>query len=144
MMRTALVQDPEFTDLKREYLILKSEISAFRMHLAARRLIALLLKGAGFNPDQPRDDHGRWTDGGAVPEANVILTGGSGYPVNILEEDALGGHTREKHVAKTEEYLKARLLGSRINLLGIVTIGEKRAGSFPSLEAANILGSVLK
>ena len=40
MMRTALVQDPEFTDLKREYLILKSEISAFRMHLAARLVYA--------------------------------------------------------------------------------------------------------
>ena len=58
------MHDAELNDLEREHLILKSEISAFRMYLAARRLTALLLKGAGFNPDQPRDDHGRWTDGG--------------------------------------------------------------------------------
>src|ERR1700735_5524485 len=24
-------------------------------------------KGSGFNPDEPRDEHGRWTGGGALP-----------------------------------------------------------------------------
>ncbi len=135
------MHDAELNDLEREHLILKSEISAFRMHLAARRLTALLLKGAGFNPDQPRDDHGRWTNVGVSgSEGSIILTGGrSGYPIDILEEDALGGHTFEKHVAKPEECLKARILGSRTNIAGIVTFGEARAGSFTSIEATNKL-----
>jgi hypothetical protein len=56
-----------------------------------------------------------------------------------LEEDALGGHTFERHVNKPDEYLKARILGSRRNIPFIGSVGEKRAGSFASLEAANKL-----
>jgi hypothetical protein len=61
--------------------------------------------------------------------------------VDILEEDVLGGHTFERHVGKSEEHLKARVLGSRTNIGGILTFGERRAGSFTSLEAANKLVS---
>jgi hypothetical protein len=42
-------------------------------------------------------------------------------------------------VGKPEEYLKARILGSRRNISGIITLGERRAGSFTSLESANKL-----
>mgnify|MGYP000848348417 CR=1 FL=1 len=130
-------------------LHLKCEVAALRFVLAARRLSKLLLKG-GFNPDQPRDDRGRWTDAGAGDpgsgagdDAQFILIGGpgaqSGYPLDILGEDALGGHTYERHVGKSEEYLKARIVGSRTNVAGIFTVGERRAGSFTSLEAANKL-----
>ena len=56
-----------------------------------------------------------------------------------MEEDALGGHTFERHVNKPEEYLKARILGSRRNIPLIGGYGEKRAGSFTSLEAADKL-----
>jgi hypothetical protein len=127
-------------------LALKSELAAQRFLLAARRLAAVLRK-AGFNPDQPRDDQGRWIDSGGADDqeqdSQVVLAGGprgrSGYPIDLLEEEALGGHTVERHVAKPEEYLKARILGSRRNIAGIVTFGEARAGSFTSLGAANKL-----
>ena len=35
--------------------------------------------------------------------------------------------------------MKARIVGSRTNVAGIFTVGERRAGSFTSLEAANKL-----
>jgi HK97 family phage portal protein len=95
---------------------------------------------ANFNLGQLRDEVGRWVDeGGGGVIRRVQSTGRPGYSINILEEDALGGHTFERHVNKPEEYLKARILGSRRNVLGIVSVGEKRAGSFTSLEAANKL-----
>lgn len=125
-------------------LALKHRRAAERVSRAIRRLIDLFRK-AGFNPAQPRDDRGRWTDGGGSEgsDAQIILIGDtgdrSGYPIDVLGEDALGGHTFEKHVGKPDEYLKARVLGSRVNLLGIATVGERRAGSFTSLEAANKL-----
>jgi len=130
-------------DARMPYLKLKSEIAAQAFLRAGRRLIELLRK-AGFNPAQLRvpagqSDGGQWAGG----DGEVILTAGpdgrSGYPVDILEEDALGGHTVERHVAKSEEYLKARILGSRTNVAGILTFGEARAGSFASVEAANKL-----
>jgi Bacterial CdiA-CT RNAse A domain len=63
----------------------------------------------------------------------------SGYPVDILREEALGGHTFDRHVGKPDQYLKARILQNRANIAGIFGFGEKRAGSFTSLEAANKL-----
>jgi len=139
-------------DVRTPYLKLKSEIAAQAFLRAGRRLIELLRK-AGFNPAQLRvpagqSDGGQWAGGDEAnnttgSDGGVILTAGpggrSGYPVDILEEDALGGHTVERHVAKPEEYLKARILGSRINVFGIITAGERRAGSFTSIEAANKL-----
>ena len=129
-------------------LNLKCGVDALRFILAVRRLSNLLRKG-GFDPDQRRDDRGRWTDAGGDPgsggggDGQVILVGGpgarSGYPVDVLDEDALGGHTYERHVGKSEDYLKARVVGSRTNVAGIFTFGERRAGSFTSLEAANKL-----
>jgi len=65
--------------------------------------------------------------------------GSSGRPIDILEEDSLGGHTFERHVNKPDEYLTARILRNRVNIPWIGGGGEKRAGSFTSLEAANKL-----
>jgi Bacterial CdiA-CT RNAse A domain len=90
-----------------------------------------------FNPFQPRDDRGRWTNSDGTDVQQVADR--SGYPVDILEEEAKGGHTFERHINKPDEYLKARVTGSRTNIAGIVTVGEKRAGSFTSVEAANKL-----
>jgi len=65
--------------------------------------------------------------------------GSSGRPIDILEEDSLRGHTFERHVNKPDEYLTARILRNRVNIPWIGGGGEKRAGSFTSLEAANKL-----
>ncbi|WP_409563272.1 RNase A-like domain-containing protein [Hyphomicrobium sp. MC8b] len=59
--------------------------------------------------------------------------------MDILQEDAVGGHTYAEHVGKPEGYLKARITGSRPSVPYIFGVGEKRAGSFSSLEAANKL-----
>lgn len=134
--------DQRLFEARTSLLDIRCEVAALRYMLAARHL-ANLLRKAGFNPDQPRDDQGRWTDTGAGDEPQLILIGGpgarSGYPVDILDEDSLGGHTYERHVGKSEEYLKARIVGSRTNVAGIFAVGERRAGSFTSLDAANKL-----
>ncbi len=104
--------------------------------------------GMKFSPDQPRvpagsSGGGRWTSGG-VPSGRVRLAQAEDSQesqVDILQEDRLGGHTFERHVNEPEEYLKARVLGSRRNIPFIVSYGEMRAGSFTSLEAANKLAN---
>ena len=47
-------------EIEREALDLKAELAALRVEL----LWAQLNRKAGFNPDQPRDEQGRWTDSG--------------------------------------------------------------------------------
>ena len=104
-----------------------------------------------FNPGQPRvpsgsSDAGRWAGGGGAgsgSDAEFLhqVAGVPGYPVDLMEEERLGGHTVARHVAKPPAYLKARILGNRVNILLIGTLGEKRAGSFPSIEAASKLVS---
>ena len=108
---------------------------------------------AKYSPDQPRvtagnPDGGQWTDGGgggAISdglfggEGRDVLEGGSGLPIDLLEEEAVGAHTYSEHVGKTEDYLKARITGSRASVPYIIGIGRKRAGSFLSIEAANKL-----
>lgn len=47
-------------EIEREALDLKAELAALRVEL----LWAELRRKAGFNPDQPRDEQGRWTDSG--------------------------------------------------------------------------------
>ena len=101
-----------------------------------------------FNPGQPRwpkgrSDGGRWSgqNGGAglIP---VQSQGRSGYPIDLSEEESVGGHTIERHVAKPKEYLLARILQNRTNIpmLGyVIQRRELRAGSFQSLESANKL-----
>jgi hypothetical protein len=44
--------------------------AATRFEIALRRHDRALK--AGFNPDQPRDDRGRWTDDGAAGRATTI------------------------------------------------------------------------
>lgn len=127
---------------------LKCDIAARRLLIEARS-VAVLLHKAGFNPDQPRDDLGRWTDtgeaGAAVSreaDAELIRTGDAdreaGRVVDLLDEEAAGGHTVKLHVGKSDEYLLARVRGEQ-GQFGIFTISRKRAGSFPSIEAANKL-----
>jgi len=76
----------------------------------------------GDNTDEPQDIADR-----------------SGRPYSVQEEDAKGGHTYERHINKSDEYLIGRITGEKIEVPYIVTLGEKRAGSFSSLEAANKL-----
>ncbi|MBL8565369.1 MAG: hypothetical protein JNM89_06605 [Hyphomicrobiaceae bacterium] len=44
-------------ELRSELAYIKLLFASLRLHLALKQ---------GFNPDQPRDDHGRWTDSGSA------------------------------------------------------------------------------
>lgn len=140
--------DEALREVRSPLLALKCELAAQRVLLAARH-VAILLRKSGFNPDQPRDDQGRWTDTGAgaggadsEDDPDLILIGGpdggSGRPVDLLDEEAAGGHTVKQHVGKSDDYLLARVRGDQ-GQFGIFTVSRKRAGSFPSVEAANKL-----
>jgi len=47
-------------------------LAAMRVQLAWARLAQIERWKAGFNPDQPRDDHGRWTDAGDDSDGQTI------------------------------------------------------------------------
>lgn len=62
------MQDYEFEwqlrQIRLELLDIKCNL-AWRRFLESFRRFAIAATKAGFNADQPRDDHGRWTDAGA-------------------------------------------------------------------------------
>jgi len=109
-----------------------------------------------FNPMQPRNPAGNgrqsgwWTSdggggaGGSIPNIGMLqdagATGEPNYGINLLEDEALGGHAIEHHVGKSDNYLINRILNSRTRVpFGV--LGLYRSGSFPSVEAANKLVS---
>ena len=80
--------------------------------------------------------YGRTPDGTPVDAAQAL----SGYPVDLLEEEAEGGHTISVHVGKGPEELKARVRATIAE--GTYSSEDRqriRSGSFPSVEAANKL-----
>jgi Bacterial CdiA-CT RNAse A domain len=58
--------------------------------------------------------------------------------VALREEEARGGHTIKRHVEKKDDYLLGRVRTEQYRI-GPLTIGLKRAGTFPSVEAADKL-----
>lgn len=115
-------------------LRLKGNIAWLRCLVALKRCARLAAK-AGFNPDQPRDDHGRWTDRGG--ETRVAQAGGSRrYSVVLSEEEARGGHAIGTHVGKSDEELLSTLRAMRVDT-PVVTVAKDAHGSFATLEAAN-------
>lgn len=127
--------DCRFEEREVVTLELRSGLAYVRLLVAGLRL-HLALK-AGYNPDQPRDDHGRWTDtGGGDRVAQVDDP--DRYRVDLLEEERNGGHTIAVHVGKTPETIAGYVRNS-ILADPNPTRHDIRSGSFPSLEAANKL-----
>lgn len=116
---------------------LRLQISAWRCKLIVK---------AGYKPDQPRDDRGRWTAGNFVGEGSpdsddaivLVADSGSGYGVDILEEGPVGAHIYAQHVNKSDDYLLGRVRGGGLATRPFSLV-PKRAGTFPSVEAANKL-----
>lgn len=126
-----------------DLLELRSALANIRLLIADLQLY-LALK-AGFDPNQPRDAIGRWTDTGAgisleiEPETRIAQSDGvRRYTVVLAEEEARGGHAIRRHVGKTDAELIARLRSMRLDSL-FVTIAAEAQGSFASLEEANNL-----
>ncbi len=74
----------------------------------------------------------------AGEEGLLRLVSDRGRPIDLLDEESKGGHTVKKHVGKSNEFLIRRLM-TEVYQIGPVTVGLDRAGTFPSLEAANKL-----
>ena len=53
---------------------------------------------AGFNPDQPRDDHGRWTDTGTTDTTFEALLDGFDVPENVAYPDDFHDTVRDYFV----------------------------------------------
>nr|DAH95280.1 MAG TPA: CdiI immunity protein [Caudoviricetes sp.] len=115
------------------------------------------------------EESGRWTDGGgginrlAQPMGDIGINDPRGisdatldnfwmpgaqlaqndrtqsYPVDLLEERALGGHTIEGHVGRSSEALLDRVRQEAATARDYGSAGGLRVGSFPSLEVANKL-----
>lgn len=111
------------------------DLAYLGLMISARRLSRELR--AGYDPNQPRDDWGKWTDGGS--DANAEPTGEWIYQrIDLLEEERAGGHTVSKHVGKTPEVLAGYVRDS-ISLDPDPARHDIRSGSFSSLEAAERL-----
>jgi HK97 family phage portal protein len=87
------------------------------------------------------DDRGRFTFAPGGPRIRdgqrvAQLDGPQQYSVSLQDEEARGGHTISRHVAKTNEELLETLRAARIRGL-FVTISMKAHSTFESLEAAN-------
>lgn len=124
----------QLADLRFAHLRLKSDVAWLRFLLVFERWARLATK-AGFNPDQPRDDHGRWTDAGGGARL-AQAEGTRRYTVVLSEEEARGGHAIRRHVGKSDEQLLATLRAARIDT-PLVTIAKKAEGAFASIESAN-------
>ncbi|MGD9670854.1 MAG: RNase A-like domain-containing protein [Hyphomicrobiaceae bacterium] len=113
-------------ELRSGLTYIKFLVTDLRLHLALK---------AGFNQDQPRDDHGRWSDtGGGTRIAQDERA--ERYSVRLPEDEARGGHAIRTHVGKGDAELLATLRAMRIDT-PFVTIAAPAQGSFASLESAN-------
>jgi hypothetical protein len=124
----------QFSNLRHAELRLKSNVAWLRCLLAFKRCAELAVK-AGFNHDQPRDDHGRWTDAGGETRL-AQAEGPRRYSVVLSEEEARGGHAIRTHVGKSDEELLATLRAMRVES-PFVTVAAPAQGSFASLDSAN-------
>lgn len=123
-------------------------VADLRLYLAQRRFgraIDDLVRK--YRPDQPRaprgtPEGGQWVGVGngqdAVERIRVAQVGDLS-PLNLLDHEGIGGaHTVAEHIGKSDAYLLARVGGGAWQV-GPKTIFRYRAGSFPSLAAANRL-----
>jgi hypothetical protein len=79
--------------VRSELLRLKCDVAALRFQVAMRKR-AIALK-AGFNPDQPRDELGQWTDaGGASVDDDDAADSGSDYDLGGVESTDLSDARR--------------------------------------------------
>ncbi len=72
--------------IRRNLLDLKCELNNIRVELKSRKWLRAAIK-AGFTPDQPRDEQGRWTNSAFVTDVvttddDAIITGTT--PLDII------------------------------------------------------------
>lgn len=126
------------------------------MILAGLRLLVLLERRANFDPAQPRDGQGRWTDTGwsstarvgdpnavadpAPKDERIRVAGPFDWgPIDLRDEEGRdGAHAISEHVGKSDEKLLARVRGDA--WFGFtLDVVRFRDGTFSSLDSANKL-----
>lgn len=128
-----------------------------RALLSGIRVLLALERRANFDPSQPRDAQGRWTntgisapvsadDPGAPPPGSstaerIRVAGPFDWGAVDLraEEGYEGAHAIRDHVGKSDAFMLARVRGETYNLFGVLVVGLTRSGSFSSIQAANSL-----
>ena len=131
-------------------------VTRSRWQLAALRVEVKLLRLGlilhAYNPGQPRvpagqPDGGQWTSDNGSEElkigddAHLILVSSEDdqkYKVDLRAEEGRGGHTLGRHVGKSDDELSDRVRKSQWRTL-FYNGGERRDGSFPSIDSANSL-----
>ncbi len=123
----------------------RSEVLKMRSDLAWTRFLVAELRAyltlkAGFDPNQPRDDDGRWTDTGASGGRVMVAQAETPdrYKVNLAEEEARGGHAIRRHVGRSDIDLIVSLKAKDFDTWthSYRAIAE---GTFLSIESANDL-----
>ena len=140
--------------MKAEWAKIKCDFAALKFMFAAAHLREVWWPEEKYRPDQPRvpagsSDGGQWTlDGAGGGIGNDVLAGGDGndllapsqalkpYTVNLVEEDARGGHAFRDHVAKTDGELISTVK-QKVLRGGNVDIYFASQSSYLSLESAN-------
>ena len=99
--------------------------------------------GSKPSPQYAALDNGTRTDAIQVRSQDVQIAAGPGqpgYPIDLSEEEQLGGHTIVQHVGKSEDYLLSLINDEEVASRRHGDLAEGlREGSFPSLESANKL-----
>jgi hypothetical protein len=131
-------------------------VARLRWQLAALhfevKLIRLGLILHAYNLGQPRvpagqPDGGQWTSDNGSEEsatgddAHLILVSTEDdqkYKVDLRAEEGRGGHTLGRHVGKSDDELSERVRKSQWRTL-FYNGGERRDGSFSSIDSANSL-----
>lgn len=147
-------------EIRTTRLALRCARSAARVLAAAIRVRRLLECRAGFDPAQPRDDHGRWAasaSGGTLsspvtgeptsdtaetrnPKDGIQVAGPPFFtPVSLELEEVAGGHTIARHVGKSDEELIFRAFMAMEENGGKYRADGYSASTFEDLRDANSL-----
>ena len=119
----------EQIEAMRGFRALRREWLWFKFILAVRRCLADGTLKAGYNPNQPRGNDGRWGGGGDARVERVANR--SVRPIDILEEDRKGGHIFELHVNKSHHFLIQRVIASRYVNTDLIQVGENGRARSP-------------
>lgn len=99
----------DLIEIRRYLLGMKYDLLALRYELKKRRFVRAVsarraLK-ANFNPDQPRDEWGRWTDaGGSTIDGAEQSSGGSDADLDSMVHLVAGHHKVPRGVFRSERY----------------------------------------
>lgn len=88
------IRDEPEHEVQRAYLSLRHDIAALRCRLALVRCSRLLASKGGFNPDQPRDENGRWAEVGNDEALSNLVA--CTDPGSLLPDVAYPGDYRDE------------------------------------------------